>query len=71
MAKGDAKTGLETQGCDPSRLDKFMDPSERGKVYAGKPYKFIGWEGPVKEKDKTIRVYVNGETRVTAHFERQ
>jgi hypothetical protein len=48
-----------------------MDPSERGKVYAGKPYKFIGWEGPVKEKDKTIRVYVNGETRVTAHFERQ
>jgi len=56
---------------DPSRLGKFMDPSEPGKIYEGKPYKFVGWEGAVKEKKKTIRVYVEGETQVIARFEQQ
>jgi hypothetical protein len=56
---------------DPTRLGKFMDPSEPGKIYEGKPYKFMGWEGPVKETKKTIRVYVEGETLVTARFEQQ
>ena len=56
---------------DPSRLGKFMDPSEPGKIYEGKPYKFIGWEGPVKETNKTIRIYVEGETQVVARFEQQ
>jgi hypothetical protein len=31
----------------------------------------MGWEGPVKETKKTIRVYVEGETLVTARFEQQ
>jgi hypothetical protein len=56
---------------DPSRLGKLMDPSEPGKVYEGRPYKFIGWEGPVTSAKKTIRVYVEGETEVIAHFEQQ
>ena len=56
---------------DPSRLGKLMDPSEPGQVFEGKPYKFVGWEGPAKENKKTIRVYVDGEVRVTARFEKQ
>jgi hypothetical protein len=56
---------------DPSRLGKFMDPSEPGKVFEGKPYRFVGWEGPVKSKKKTIRVYVEGQTEVVARFEKQ
>lgn len=56
---------------DPDRLGKYMDPSEPGKVFEGKPYRFVGWGGPVKSKKKTIRVYVEGKTEVTAAFERQ
>ena len=56
---------------DPSRLGKLMDPSEPGKVYEGKPYIFVGWEGPVSGTKRTIRVYVEGETQVLARFEKQ
>lgn len=56
---------------DPNQLGKYMDPSEPGRFYEGKPYYFIGWEGPVKETRKTIRIYVEGETQVTARFERR
>jgi hypothetical protein len=56
---------------DPSRLGKLMDPSEPGEIYDGKPYKFVGWEGPVKEKKRTIRVYVEGDTQAIARFEQQ
>jgi hypothetical protein len=56
---------------DPSWLGKFMDPAEPGKIYEGKPYKFIGWEGPVASRKKTIRVHVEGVTQVTARFEQQ
>ncbi len=56
---------------DPGRLGKLMDPSEPGQVFEGKPYRFIGWEGPAKDKKKTIRVYVDDETRVTARFEKK
>ena len=55
---------------DPERLGKHMDPSEPGKVSAGKPFKFAGWDGPVKS-GKIVRVYVEGDTEVTARFERQ
>ncbi len=56
---------------DPERLGKYMDPSEPGKVFEGKPFKFAGWDGPVKSGKKTVRVYVEGDTEVTAKFERQ
>jgi hypothetical protein len=56
---------------DPNRLGKYMDPSEPGRVFEGKPFRFAGWEGPVKSKKKTIRVYVQGKTQVIAAFERQ
>jgi hypothetical protein len=56
---------------DPNRLGKYMDPSEPGKVFEGKPYRFAGWDGPVKSRKKTIRVYVEGKTEVVARFERQ
>jgi len=56
---------------DPDRLGKYMDPSEPGKVFEGKPFRFAGWEGPVKGKKRTVRVYVEGQTEVTARFERQ
>ncbi|OGD21397.1 MAG: hypothetical protein A2W03_06565 [Candidatus Aminicenantes bacterium RBG_16_63_16] len=55
----------------PDRLGKYMDPSEPGKVFEGKPFRFAGWAGPVKGKKKTIRVYVEGKTEVTAKFERE
>jgi hypothetical protein len=56
---------------DPSRLGKFMDPSEPGKLFEGKPYRFVGWDGPVKAKKKTIRIYVEGDTQVVARYEKQ
>jgi hypothetical protein len=56
---------------DPSRLGKFMDPSEPGKIYEGKPYNFVGWEGPVRSAKKTIRVHVDGDTQVVARFQQQ
>jgi hypothetical protein len=56
---------------DPSRLGKLMDPSEPGKAYEGKPYAFVGWDGAVKEKKKTVRVYVDGDTRILALFEKR
>lgn len=56
---------------DPNRLGKYMDPSEPGKVFEGKPFRFTAWDGPVNGKKKTIRVYVEGKTEVVASFERQ
>jgi len=55
---------------DPSRLGKLMDPSEPGKAYEGKPYAFVGWDGAVKGKKKTIRVYIDGEAKIIARFEK-
>ena len=60
--KGDGKNR------DPNRLGKFMDPSEPGKTYEGKPFKFVNWYGPVVSKKKSIRVYVDGEVTVYAKF---
>ena len=56
---------------DPDRLGKYMDPSEPGRVFEGKPFRFSGWEGPVKSKKKTVRVYVEGQMEVVAEFTRQ
>lgn len=55
---------------NPDRLGKLMDPSEPGKMYEGKPFKFVNWYGPVVSKKKTIKVYVDGEVTVYAKFEK-
>ncbi len=60
----------EKKDRDPNRLGKLMDPSEPGKTYSGKPYKFVGWAGPVKSNEKTVKVYVDKETVVIAKFKR-
>lgn len=56
---------------DPSRLGRLMDPSEPGKVSEGKPYVFAFWEGAVSGKERTVRVFVEGQTSVTARFEKK
>lgn len=61
----------EKQGKrDLNRLGKFMDPSEPGKLYEGKPYQFTGWYGPLTSKKKTIKVYVDDKVTVFAKFEK-
>ncbi len=64
-------TSGEGENRDPNRLGKFMDPSEPGKVYEGKPYEFVNWYGPVVSKKKTIKVYVDKEVTVYAKFEKK
>lgn len=56
---------------DPDRLGKYMDPSEPGRVFEGKPFKFSRWDGAANGRKKTVRVYVDGLAEVTAVFERQ
>ncbi len=64
-----SSTGEEEKERDVNRLGKFMDPSNPGKLYEGKPFRFTGWEEPVKSKEKTVKVYVENEVVVVANFD--
>ncbi|OHB75701.1 MAG: hypothetical protein A2Z34_08515 [Planctomycetes bacterium RBG_16_59_8] len=63
--------GATAEKRDPARLGKLMDPSEPTKFYDGKPYRFTGWEGVVASNERTIKVYVDGETTITARFQHE
>jgi len=58
----------ETETRDPSRLGKLMDPADPVQFATGKPYRFIGWKGGVQSKQRTIRVYVEGEVTIIAEY---
>lgn len=63
--------GATAEKRDPARLGKLMDPSEPARFSEGKPFRFTGWDGPVKSAGKAIKVYVDGPTAVIARFARK
>ena len=52
----------------PQRLGKLMDPSNPGKLFKGKGYRFTGWSGSIHDKSPIIKLKVDKPMKLIANF---